>query len=765
MYKNRKTIMLLVTLLLSAGFVAVGAIGTTSMEDRTADNSKQAANAFGSYHDAMRSVVVESPRKNDKNKKRKRQKQDDSRSPNSSSWDDDAKGKPVRGSRRWYQCQRSKGLKEWQKTMKFHPKHNRNPGTKHQKEAHKRLRLQTPFALAKNLAEDLKADVLNGHATVQDVLNREALHILQSETRRIKDPAVRLDYLLHVVNNYGHAYGQVITEEEDRRKLTLRVSHINNMLAFIHNDGTLYNGFSNLTLEVRPYTIAKNTPGITPVVYSLHYKQKSSPFYKVLKKQVDAELDDYIKEHSSDAEQIQLTATLRLQEWTNLYTQIETGERQVQDLQQIPDEFAPLVSQYRTSGNLMKRLQASGAEEAAMEEFEQVTKLQNEFVSKYTALLQSKEKSRSEHRNILLSAKETEALSEVHESRHSWEIRMLRKKGDVTEVTLQWHLSHMSEYRERNKKVEKNTHTGARFLMGPSNGVRMPNDVSRHYVNGAKNFKDGFQRYTGDAASLQFIKFGNNSPNQFDIANGLNYEQGMKITRRRNDRKSMLTLINVVLGNCPYNDGWRLAGLYSDPELVESNGQMTAKVISSFTKKTRRQSNTGKQRNKNQRKNRRAAKALAQKNAEDIPTLEEVMEDPDTQKTLEEMRKQPKEVKEDRNFKNSWDKAHASGQELHSLRDTLLTWSNDQLKLELKKNGQKGYSRLNKGQLVNRVIQLRGLGHVKLEEETLEALNELEQANNPNKRTTAKKPRTQKKKKARKLPDASRRGRDKKSDV
>ena len=104
--------------------------------------------------------------------------------------------------------------------MKFHPKHNRNPGTKHQKEAHKRLRLQTPFALAKNLAEDLKADVLNGHATVQDVLNREVLHILQSETRRIKDPAVRLDYLLHVVNNYGHAYGQVITEEEDRRKLT-----------------------------------------------------------------------------------------------------------------------------------------------------------------------------------------------------------------------------------------------------------------------------------------------------------------------------------------------------------------------------------------------------------------------------------------------------------------------------------------------------------------------------------------------------------------
>ena len=74
MYKNRKTIMLLVTLLLSAGFVAVGAIGTTSMEDRTADNSKQAANAFGSYHDAMRSVVVESPRKNDKNKKKKEAK-------------------------------------------------------------------------------------------------------------------------------------------------------------------------------------------------------------------------------------------------------------------------------------------------------------------------------------------------------------------------------------------------------------------------------------------------------------------------------------------------------------------------------------------------------------------------------------------------------------------------------------------------------------------------------------------------------------------
>ena len=653
-------------------------------------------------------------------------------------------------------------MKEWQKTMKFHPKHNRNPGTKHQKEAHKRLRLQTPFALAKNLAEDLKADVLNGHATVQDVLNREALHILQSETRRIKDPAVRLDYLLHVVNNYGHAYGQVITEEEDRRKLTLRVSHITNMLAFIHNDGTLYNGFSNLTLDVRPYTIAKNDLELHQSFTACSIKQNSSPFYKVLKKQVDAELDDYIKEHSSDATP-EFSSLLKVARVDKLVHATRNRRSSFEDLQQIPDEFALSYHSTAQAGKLMKRLQASGAEEAAMEEFEQVTKLQNEFVSKYTALLQSKEKSRSEHRNILLSAREAEALSEVHESRHSWEIRMLRKKGDTTEVTLQWHLSHMSEYRERNKKVEKNTHTGARFLMGPSNGVRMPNDVSRHYVNGAKNFKDGFQRYTGDAASLQFIKFGNNSPNQFDIANGMNYEQGMKITRRRNDRKSMLTLINVVLGNCPYNDGWRLAGLYSDPELVESNGQMTAKVISSFTKKTRRQSNTGKQRNKNQRKNRRAAKALAQKNAEDIPTLEEVMEDPDTQKTLEEMRKQPKAVKEDSDFQNSWDKAHASGQ--GRLKDTLLTWSNDQLRLELKKNGQKGYSRLNKEQLVDRVIQLRGLGHVKLEEETLEALNELEQANNPNKRTTAKKPRTQKKKKARKLPDASRRGRDKKPDV
>ena len=150
-------------------------------------------------------------------------------------------------------------------------------------------------------------------------------------------------------------------------------------------------------------------------------------------------------------------------------------------------------------------------------------------------------------------------------------------KGDTTEVTLEWHLSHMSEYRERNKKVEKSfTHTGARFLMGPSNKVRMPNNVSRHYVNGARRIS----RTGSNAIPVMLHPCSSSSSeitvHQFNLIllMGWNYEQGMKITRRRNDRKSMLTLINVVLGNCPYNDGWRLAGLYSDPDLVESDGQM-----------------------------------------------------------------------------------------------------------------------------------------------------------------------------------------------
>lgn len=741
-----KMILFVLILLLSAGFVAVGAMGTTSMEERTADNSQQAANAIGTHHDAMKSFL-QSPRKGKNNKK----KRNDGRVvPDSSVWDDRPQGKnsPKPGSRRWYQCQRSKGLKEWQDVMKFNAKNNRHPGTKHQKAAWKRLRLQTPFALAKGLAEDLKSRVLSGRDTVQEVLNQEAKHILLSETRRIKDPAIRLDYLLHVVNNYGHAYGQVITDDDERRKLTITLTHVKNMIAYIHNEGILYTGNPNITVSMREYKI-NNELAITPVIYSMLYRQNSSPFKKMLKKEVEAELDDYIKNHSTTPEAQQQLAEERLTEWSNLYTRLEKGEASFEELQTIPEEFNGLVSKFRTTGNLMQSLQANGAEEAAMKQLEELQALQSEFITQYTALLQSKEKSRDEHRKTLMNAKSLQAEKDIPTNYHSWSIQVTRKVNDkTTEVTLEWHLSHMSEYRERNKKIEKNTHTGARFLMGPSNKVRMPNNVSRHYVQGAKMPSEGTQAYTGDAASLQFIRFGRNSTHQFNIDNKMKVDVAEHTIRRRNERKSMLTLINVVLGTCPINEGWRLAGLYSDPDLVESDGQMRAKALYSFEKKGRKQQS--KRTNKNQRKNRNAAKAEAKKQASDEPTLEEVMNDPETRKTLAKMatpsRTKPIQLDIPSELLNA------------PTKDDLAHLTNPQLKLELKRLGNdKGTSRFNKDQLIERLLETLGGGGVGLTRGTLTDLAEFTATHNAAQRSTDKKKSARAtKKRGRKIPDPRR---------
>ena len=743
-----KTILFVLILLLSAGFVAVGAMGTTSMEERTADNSQQAANALGNHHDAMKSYL-QSPRKGKNNKK----KRNDGRVvPESSVWDDRPNGNnaPTPGSRRWYQCQRSKGLKEWQEVMKFNAKNNRHPGTKHQKSAWKRLRLQTPFALAKGLAEDLKSRVLSGRDTVQQVLNDEAKHILLSETRRIKDPAIRLDYLLHVVNNYGHAYAQVITDEDERRKLTITLTHVKNMIAYIHNEGILYTGHPNITVSMREYKINKEL-AVTPIIYSMLYKQNSSPLKKRLKMEVEAELDDYIKNHSTTPEAQQQLAEERLAEWSNLYTRLEKEDASFEELQTIPEEFNGLVLKFRTTGNLMQNLKANGAEEAAMKQHEELQALQSEFITQYTALLQSKEKSRDEHRKALMGKKSLEVEMNIPKTHHSWVIQVTRKVTDkTTEVTLEWHLSHMSEYRERNKKIEKNTHTGARFLMGPSNRVRMPNNVSRHYVPGAKMPSEGTQAYTGDAASLQFIKFGRNSPHQFTIGGKMDKTRAEQTIRRRNERKSMLTLINVVLGACPNNEGWRLAGLYTDPELVESNGQMQAKALFSFEKKSRSSQQKKRSTNKNRRKNRNAAKAAAEKNASDEPTLEEVMNDPRTRQTLDEMDRKHRLNREPVSVLDNIPQEVVSAPTLAELERL----TKEQLKLELKKRGVKGFSRKNKPELVELLAE--AIGGASLQKGTLLDLAKLDATHNDVARAKKNKPPRRTKRRGRKAPDPRR---------
>ena len=258
---------------------------------------------------------------------------------------------------------------------------------------------------------------------------------------------------------------------------------------------------------------------------------------------------------------------------------------------------------------------------------------------------------------------------------------------------------------------------------------------------------EGTQAYTGDAASLQFIRFGRNSTHQFNIDNKMKVDVAEHTIRRRNERKSMLTLINVVLGTCPINEGWRLAGLYSDPDLVESDGQMRAKALYSFEKKGRKQQS--KRTNKNQRKNRNAAKAEAKKQASDEPTLEEVMNDPETRKTLAKMATPSRTKPIQLDIPSELLTAPPT--------DDLEHLTNPQLKLELKRLGNdKGTSRFNKDQLIERLLETLG-GGVSLTKGTLTDLAEFAATHSAAQRSTDKKKSARAtKKKGRKIPDPRR---------
>ena len=132
---------------------------------------------------------------------------------------------------------------------------------------------------------------------MQEVLNQEAKHILLSETRRIMTPA-SAGLPLHVVNNYVMLTGKSSLTMMSA-ELTITLTHVKNMIAYIHNEGILGGtGNPNITVSMREYKI-KNELAITPVIYSMLYRQNSSPFKKMLKKEVEAELDDYIKNHST----------------------------------------------------------------------------------------------------------------------------------------------------------------------------------------------------------------------------------------------------------------------------------------------------------------------------------------------------------------------------------------------------------------------------------------------------------------------------------
>ena len=619
---------MILTVLLSSGLIAAGT-GTVDMnsEDRQADNSGQErafATATASTlsqsvaqdcHSHQLRCAMQSPRRNNRKRNNNKKTNNGTKAPLTAA---DAS------------CKKSAGLNEWNYKMKFHPQRNRNPGTKFQKKSQQALGLNTPFEVAEKLSSDLIFNCIEGTTSLQSALNEESVRILENETKRIRDPAIKLDYLLHVFVSYGRAVGK----SPHRKALTLTPTHLVNVINYIAASGVLSkdSAFGNYQVDIRPHTIAKDVKGITPIVNSLLYGRKKTPFQVLIRQKANAGLDNYIKEQMTEKPDYEAEAMKVLASYIQVVKDMEDGVEGAFDrFGEIPPQYASVVLNMKAEGKSMK------THEAGSDMFIELSVSTNEhkmkFVELYVNQQQSPDITREDHlknyNKILLD----KALADNRETRHSWEIRVVRTTGKKTEVLLQWHLSHMSTHREKGKTIVENSHEGAKYLLGPTNGVRMPERVNRGYVKGAEAMikHGGSKAYTGDAASLQAIMYGGQNPNVFDVRNNMTAKEVAAVNGRRDNLKALLTLVNVVMGTThkvPGNESWRLAGLYTHPGLLEEGrvGQMRAVAVDSWETRGPSAQTPRRNTNKNQRKNREAAKAKAEVDAKDAneATKEEV---------------------------------------------------------------------------------------------------------------------------------------------
>ena len=607
---------MILTVLLSGGFVAAST-GTVNMnsEDRQADNSGQ-ERAFASAtastlsqsvaqdcHSHQR-CYVQSPRR--KNRKGKKQKTNN--------------GKKAPLTAADASCNRSAGLNEWNRKMKFHPQ-RKNPGTKFQKKSQLALGLNSPFEVAETLSSDLVFKCIQGTTSLQSALNEGSVRILENETRRIRDPAIKLDYLLHVFVNYGRAVGK----SPHRAELTVTTTHLVNVINYIAASGVLVkdSAFGNYQVDIRPHTIAKDVKGITPIVNSILYERKKTPFQILVRRKANDGIDNYIKEQMTEKPDYEAEALKVLADYIQVVKDMETGVvGALTRFNEIPEEFQSVVMLLKAAGSNMNTHPAGS--DMAVKLAKSANGHKTKFIEQYVNQQQSPDITRGDHLRNYTKILLDEALADNRESRHSWEIRIVRTTGKKTEVLLQWHLSHMSTHREKAKAIVENSHEGAKYLLGPTNGVRMPERVNRGYVAGAEAMvkHGGSKAYTGDAASLQAIMYGGQNPNVFDVRNNMTTKEVTTVNGRRDNLKALLTLINVVMGTThkvPGNESWRLAGLYTHPELLEEGrvGQMRAVAVDSWETKGRPANTPRRNTNKNQRKNRAAAKVKAQVDAKD----------------------------------------------------------------------------------------------------------------------------------------------------
>ena len=572
--REKKNLLVGLILILALGFIGVGATDLSTAEDLTnhADNQAQAATPHlvtGAAATTTWTLTLENARQNDRNNRRRK------KDANKALW------KIAKDA--------SKDIGDWAKTM-TPSKSNRNPGTAEQKAAWKAFGLETPFARATKVVEQLHFKIVQqggAHASITSVLIEEFEMVLKRDTQRLADPTFKVAYLLHVCMNLGMAMTTVAkknaTQEMSKKnildKLTVEPPQLK--AAFDSEQVKALTNIKGYELVVRPYTIGKDKVGVTPDLNAEYYQAGNTPLKKAVKAQVEEIFDEKIwnplkakhepsledstatvkgwcKKMNEDDGQ-NLTAVLKSDEWNDL----------LPDLQSIIFQANTLVNTITNIGSKEKAKEHNATLKRLFNEFHEVN------AEMQTANMPTREEILKREVDKQLK-KEVKAIRSVE---HSFEVLMTRKEGKQSVATLLWHLSFMSRFKNKGNTFAKNDHKGARFLLGPSNGVKIPDAIDKGYLNAIADSSAGYDgRLSGDAVSMQMIRKSHN-PHFFGVKKDMKNPDVKKVMHRRRSNRHMYTMMNIALGADPKQLPHLVLGLYTDPKLVESAGQMTAEVL------------------------------------------------------------------------------------------------------------------------------------------------------------------------------------------
>lgn len=626
---------LMMCLFLFCGFIVIGATDITNMNDRKADNeAQQRVVDSNSLHWSRYSV---------RNGNNKRNKKD---------------------AEKW----RSKICVKSDDVPKFRNVTVKDGGTANQKKAWRKFNLKPPFIRAREIADSIYYGVIEDGASVVSVLKEELRQILQYDTKRIKDPTYKMGYALHVLLNLGSAMNVMFNKKlknhgsgdhhvktprkQTEQKLTITTGHIEQALKSCFD---IIKEFG-YRLEIAPL---RGKDGkmkvISEPVWRELYLRSCDPTMKAIKQQVDKNFDSTEYTFTINGESIKTTydsikanlneeafaaeAEKKLEEWVNLYIKNDYMKYQ----ETVPAMLSKIVVDYHNKASLFKDLgsKATTTEVAklALEQGEASEELKAKFIGMYVEQQKANMPSRTNLFNQIVGQEERKGRNKVRTDKHSKVISMVREhkdKANVKEVTLIWHLSHMSDWKvDTTKKsgITENNHTGAKYLLGPSNNVKIPGSIEKGYVRSLKDTQSGKGPYYGDAVGLQLIL----SPNGklFTVFKGQKNSAVDKVANNRKTYKELYTMINVGLGNDPEQPAHLIMGLYTNPALLKDPG-MRAPVLKSInigtinqtpTTSTKPKKHKGKKQGPNSKKNRKKTEGNSwdsETSSSDVVTPEEV---------------------------------------------------------------------------------------------------------------------------------------------